>query len=146
MGGNRVGDHVVTVAGEGVYVLECKDRSGSLPAIVSELDAPAANREAAAAIAVFSSPRHCPVSGPLAIFEEKVVVVYAKDEQDPAALQVACAWARAQVLAAANPEGGRRGSRCRAGRSRCRAGRLGAGRRHPSDAQRRPRKITEAGD
>jgi hypothetical protein len=92
--GGRVGDYVVEVADGGTYVLECKDRPRSLTAILAELDAAAANREAAAAIAIFSSTEHCPVTGPIAIFDDRVIVVYDKHDPDPAALTLACAWAR----------------------------------------------------
>lgn len=104
--GGRVGDFVVEVADGGTYVLECKDRLKSLTAILAELDVAAANREAAAAIAVFSSPEHCPVTGPIAIFDDRVIVVYDKHDPDPAALTLACTWARAAAIARSLPAAG----------------------------------------
>lgn len=101
--GGKVGDHVVAVAEGGRYVVEAKDRSRSLAAILAELDAAAANREADAAIAVFASAAHCPISQPLAIFGNEVVVVYDKSDPDPSPLTLACAWARAVAIAASRP-------------------------------------------
>jgi len=49
---------------------------------------------------VFASAEHCPVSQLLAIFSNKVVVVYDKSDPDPSALALACAWARAVAIAA----------------------------------------------
>jgi hypothetical protein len=106
--GGRVGDHVVAVADGGSYVLEAKDRARTLPAILAELDAAAANREADAAIAVFSSPEHCPTSDPITIFGTRVIAVYDKSDADPAAVALACAWARAVAVAASRPEPGER--------------------------------------
>lgn len=104
--GGRVGDYVVTLpGGGGSYVLECKDRSVSVRAILAELDKAAANRESGAAIAVFSSIGHSPVNEQLAIFDDKVLVVFDKDDPDPQALRLACAWARAITLAHAASDG-----------------------------------------
>ena len=52
---------------------------------------------------MFSSPEHCPVTAPIAIFEDRVIVVYDKHDPDPAALTLACAWARAAAIAHSRP-------------------------------------------
>lgn len=92
--GGRVGDVVVEVGSAGRYVLECKDRRLTLKATLAELRRAAANREAGAAIAVFARDEQCPFPAPFAVFDDLAVVVYDKDSGDPAALRLACAWAR----------------------------------------------------
>lgn len=108
-GGGRVGDIVVqvdpaSIGGQsGGYVLECKDRRLTLKATLGELRRAADNRDAFAAIAVFSGAEHCPVPAPFAVFNDRAVVVYDKDEPDPTALRLACAWARWVVQRDARP-------------------------------------------
>lgn len=76
------------------YVIECKDRRLTLNATLSELRRASINREAGAAIAVFAHDEQCPVPGPFATFDDLAIVVYDKNDPDPAALRLACAWAR----------------------------------------------------
>jgi hypothetical protein len=98
--GARVGDITVqvdpaSIGGQsGAYVVECKDRRLTLKATLDELRRAADNREASAALAVFSSVDNCPVPTPFAVFNDRAVVVYDKAEPDAAALRLACAWAR----------------------------------------------------
>jgi len=99
-GGGRVGDIVVQIdpstnsGRSGTYVLECKDRRLSFKATMDELRRASDNREAHAAIAVFSRQDNAPVPAPFAVFNDRAIVVYDKDEPDPTALRLACAWAR----------------------------------------------------
>ncbi len=99
-GGGRVGDIVVQVDPDslgglsGGYVLECKDRRLSLTAALAELRRAADNREASAAIGVFSSIENCPTGAPFGVFDDRAIVVYDKTHADPTALRLACAWAR----------------------------------------------------
>lgn len=98
--GGRVGDIAVHVdpasigGRSGSYVVECKDRRLSLKATLDELRRAAENREAPAAMAVFSGVDHCPVATPFAVFNDRAVVIYDKEDPDPAALRLGCAWAR----------------------------------------------------
>ena len=108
--GGRVGDVVVqidpaSIGGQsGAYVVECKDRRLTLKATLDELRRAAQNRDAFAAIAVFSGLDNCPVPAPFAVFNDRAVVVYDKDEPDPTALRLACAWARWIVQREARPD------------------------------------------
>lgn len=107
--GGLVGDIIVEVdpattrGGRGIYVLECKDRKLSVRAILDELQEAAANRDAQAAIAVFSLPDHCPVPDPFTIFDNRAIVVYDKNSPDPSVLRLACMWARWVVQREAQP-------------------------------------------
>ena len=98
--GNQVGDIVVEVdpaatgGTGGRYVVECKDRRLSVKAVLDELRRASANRDAQAAIAVFSRPEHAPIDEPFSVFDDRAIVVYDKDHPDPASLRLACAWAR----------------------------------------------------
>lgn len=98
--GGRVGDIVVDIdpasngGRSGAYVVECKDRRLSFKATRDELRRAAGNRSAHAAIAVFSRAENAPVPSPFAVFDDHAIVVYDKDEADPSALRLACAWAR----------------------------------------------------
>ena len=103
--GSRVGDLTVDIAVPDTspatrYAVEIKDKRMSVRAILAELDAAKRNREAGAAIAVFARPQHCPVTLPFAEFGDRAIVVLDKDDPDPTALHVACAWARATTLRA----------------------------------------------
>jgi hypothetical protein len=99
-GGGRVGDIVVEIdpasngGRSGAYVLECKDRRLSFKATMGELRQAADNRDARAAIGVFSRAEHAPIPAPFAVFDDRAIVVYDKDEPDTAALRLGCAWAR----------------------------------------------------
>lgn len=108
--GGRVGDIVVqvdpaSIGGQsGSYVIECKDRRLTLKATLDELRRAAENRDACAAIAVFSSVDNCPVPSPFAVFNDRAIVVYDKDDADPTALRLACAWARWIVQRESRPD------------------------------------------
>ena len=108
--GRRVGDIVVqvdptSIGGQsGVYVVECKDRRLTLKATLDELRRATENRDAYAAIAVFSSLANCPVPAPFAVFNDRAIVVYDKDDADPTALRLACAWARWIVQRESRPD------------------------------------------
>jgi hypothetical protein len=99
-GGRRVGDIVVEIdpasngGRSGAYVLECKDRRLSFKATMDELRRAADNRDASAAIGVFSHADHAPIPAPFAVFNDRAIVVYDKDESDATALRLGCAWAR----------------------------------------------------
>ncbi len=99
-GGGRVGDIVVEIdpasngGRSGAYVLECKDRRLSFKVTMDELRRAADNRDASAAIGVFSRADNAPIPGPFAVFNDRAIVVYDKDEPDATALRLGCAWAR----------------------------------------------------
>jgi hypothetical protein len=98
--GGKKGDEVVTLNPEETrgqvarYVLEIKDRKVGLSAILAELDEAQANRGALAAIAVFSREDNCPAAGPFTYHGPRALVALDKDIPDPAALRLACLWAR----------------------------------------------------
>jgi hypothetical protein len=98
--GNLKGDEVVTLNPDdtngrgGHYVLEIKDRKLGQAAILAELDDALANREAHAAIAVFSRQQHSPTAVPFVYNGNRAIVVLDKDDPDPAALTLAIMWAR----------------------------------------------------
>lgn len=91
--GGQVGDIIVTVdpattrGAHGLYVLECKDRRLSVRAILDELKTAAENRDAHAAIGVFSLPEQCPVEEPFTIFDNRAIVLY--DKNSPRRLRAA---------------------------------------------------------
>ena len=66
----------------------------TVKAILDELRKAVKNRNAHAAIAVYSRADHAPVPDPFTVFDDLAIVVYDKDNPDPAALRLACAWAR----------------------------------------------------
>lgn len=109
--GGRVGDILVrlepaSIGGQsGAYVLECKDRRMTFKATMAELRKAVTNREALAGIAVFSGSGHCPVPSPFAVFNDRAFAVYDKDDPDPTALRLACAWARWIVQRETRPTG-----------------------------------------
>lgn len=95
--GGRVGDIEVTCA-SARYVVEVKDRHVTLPAALAEARAAMANRDATAALMVFSGPKTCPISSPFAAFDDVAIVQVDKAAPDLLALEVACAWARSRAL------------------------------------------------
>lgn len=97
--GAMTGDAVVEVAGAGRYVVEAKDRPLGLRKALAEAEQGLANRDAAASLFVYSRPEHLPSAGPFTTFGNVGIVLLEKDDPDTAALEVACAWARARVLA-----------------------------------------------
>lgn len=98
--GGKNGDILVNVdpasigGQSGCYVLECKDRRLTFKATMEELRKAVTNRDALAGIAVFSGQENCPVPSPFAVFNDRAIVVYDKNDPDPTALRLACAWAR----------------------------------------------------
>ena len=76
------------------YVVEAKDRALKLGAILKELDEAAANRSAGAALAVFAREAQAPGNEPFQCYGSRAIVVFDKDEQEPLALRLGCAWAR----------------------------------------------------
>ena len=98
--GGKAGDVVVEVnRAAGRYAIECKDRKLGLRAALEELGQATVNREAAAAIMVFAQQDQCPVPEPFMVFGKFALLVLDKSEPNLAALRLACAWARTQVLA-----------------------------------------------
>jgi hypothetical protein len=96
---SKVGDIVVDLdpsfaKGEARFVIECKDRSLALKKALDELDQAIANRDAGAAVMVFSSQDVAPGTEPFRWFDRRAIVVLDKDELDPHALRLAYLWAR----------------------------------------------------
>ncbi len=94
------GDEVVTLAAddtmgaEACFVLEAKSRKLNLRKTHEELDAARENRDALAAVAVFSSQDEAPTSVPFSYSGDKAIVVYDPEECDDSALRLAYMWAR----------------------------------------------------
>jgi len=94
------GDEVVTLAtddtmgAEACFVLEAKSRKLNLRKTHEELDAALANRDALAAIAVFSAPDEAPTSVPFHHSGDKAIVVFDPEDGDDSALRLAYMWAR----------------------------------------------------
>jgi hypothetical protein len=94
------GDEVVTLAtddtmgAEACFVLEAKSRRLNLRRTHEELDAARENRDALAAIAVFSSQDEAPTSVPFSYSGDKAIVVYDTEDGDDSALRLAYMWAR----------------------------------------------------
>jgi hypothetical protein len=98
--GNRKGDIVVHVnpvdmAGRtGCYALEAKTGKGGLRAALSELDQVMANRDAAAALAVYASADVAPCRVPFQHYDNRAIVVFDRADLDDRALRLGCLWAR----------------------------------------------------
>jgi hypothetical protein len=98
--GNRKGDIVVHVnpidlAGTtGCYALEAKTGKGGLRAALAELDQVIANRDAAAAFAVYAAADLAPSRVPFQPYDNRAIVVFDRSELDDRALRLACLWAR----------------------------------------------------
>lgn len=98
--GSKKGDEVVTINDEdtrgveAAYVLEAKTGSKGLKAMLAELDAGMENRDAEAAIAVFSGAHIAPTSVPFFANGDKAIVVLDDEELDTTALRLATMWAR----------------------------------------------------
>lgn len=99
----RAGDFVVTlnpndqVTGAGRYVIEAQDQTLTLGKTRAKAQAAKDNREASAAVMVFSSQQQAPTSVPFVPFGDVAIVVLDKHAPDPLALKVAMGWARAAV-------------------------------------------------
>jgi hypothetical protein len=98
--GSKHGDHVVSLSAEDTcgldarFVIECKDRSLTMPKTLVELDKALENHGALAAIAAFSRQEHAPTPLPFMWSGKRAILVYDKDDPDDGALQLAYAWAR----------------------------------------------------
>ena len=97
--GTKKGDEVVTVNREDTYgedgrfVLEAKARPLNMRKIHEELDAALGNRDAQAAVAVFSRQEEAPTPVPFSYSDNKAIAVLDEDGDD-AALRLAYMWAR----------------------------------------------------
>jgi len=98
--GRKVGDEVVKVnredtnGREACFVIEAKKRKLTMKDILSELDEALENRQALAAIAVFSSQDIAPTKVPFQYWENKAIVALDEGEGTDAALRLAYIWAR----------------------------------------------------
>jgi hypothetical protein len=98
--GTKKGDEVVTLNPDDTsgcevrIAIEVKDRSLTLATTFAELEGAIDNRDAAAAIAVFSREDYAPMPTPFSYNGDKAIVVLDKDELDPSALRLALMWAR----------------------------------------------------
>jgi len=94
------GDEVVTLdlddthGFEGRFVLEAKNRKLNMRKTHEELDDALENRDALAAIAVFTTQEQAPTSVPFHQSGNKAIVVFDADGSDDAALRLAYMWAR----------------------------------------------------
>jgi hypothetical protein len=97
---SKVGDELVTLNRddtrglEARIVLEVKDRKLGTRAIYDELDEALENRDALAAIAVFSGQDKAPTSVPFHYNGNRAIVVLEKGAADTGALRLAYMWAR----------------------------------------------------
>lgn len=99
--GKQIGDELITInpdEADARYVIEFKDRKLGVKAILDELDDAMANRQASAAIAIFSSSRNSPVRVPFQIFGNKAIATLDKETLDEGPISVACMWARYMAL------------------------------------------------
>jgi hypothetical protein len=98
--GSHKGDELVTLNREdthgleGAFVLEAKSRKLNMRSTVAELDDAMANRNAIAAVAVFTSQDQAPTAIPFHYTDNKAIVVLDKDGRDDSALRLAYMWAR----------------------------------------------------
>ena len=96
----KVGDILVAIDPtlvhglEPSYVVECKDKKLPLKKALDELDVAIANRHADAGVMVFAHAEQSPCGEPFQWYDHKAVVVLDKTTPDPAALHLACLWAR----------------------------------------------------
>lgn len=98
--GTQKGDEVVTLnvddanGYEARFALEAKSRKLTMRATLKELDDALDNRDALAAIAVFTTQEQAPTSVPFHYAGNKAIVVLDKEGTDDAALRLAYMWAR----------------------------------------------------
>ena len=108
--GSLVGDLVVHLNSEenagtpSTAVIEAKTKRMGQRKILAELDAAMANREAAAAIAVFSSREIAPVPSVFVPFGDKAIMVLDDDMPNMELVEVAMAWARFVARRASAPD------------------------------------------
>ena len=94
------GDEVVTLDAddtfgfEGRFVLEAKARKLNMRKTCEELDAALENRDALAAIAVFSAQDEAPTAVPFHHTGNKAIVVFDAEDGDDSALRLGYMWAR----------------------------------------------------
>jgi hypothetical protein len=94
------GDEVVTLdaddtyGAEGSFVLEAKARKLNMRKTCEELDAALENRDALAAVAVFSAQDEAPTSVPFHHTGNKAIVVFDAEDGDDSALRLGYMWAR----------------------------------------------------
>lgn len=99
-GGGKQGDSVVTLAredtagAEGRIVFEAKNRSVTMRAILAELEDSMTNRDAQAAVAVFSSQDLAPTRVGFHYSENRAIVVLDEHGDDTTSLRLAYMWAR----------------------------------------------------
>ena len=98
--GTLKGDEVVTLSREdtygleGCFVIEAKNRNLNARKTNEELDAALENRDALAAIAVFSAQDQAPTSVPFHYTDNKAIVVFDPADGDDSALRLAYMWGR----------------------------------------------------
>ena len=98
--GTKKGDHLVIVNEDDTcglpakFVLEAKDCPLSMSKAMAELDGALANHDAQAAILVFARQEHAPLTLPFWYSGNRAIVVFDKDDPDPAFLRLGYAWAR----------------------------------------------------
>lgn len=98
--GTQKGDEVVSLSREdtygleGCFVLEAKNQNLNSRTTNEELDAALENRDAIAAIAVFSSQGQAPTSVPFHYTDNKAIVVFDPADGDDSALRLAYMWGR----------------------------------------------------
>ena len=97
--GSKKGDEVVTVnrddtyGQDGRFVIEAKSRKLNMRSTQKELDGALENRDAQAAVAVFSSQDEAPTSVPFTYTDNKAIIVLDEDGDDTA-LRLGYMWAR----------------------------------------------------
>ena len=100
LAGTQKGDEIVTLnpttasGYEARFALEAKSRKLTMRNTLKELDDALENREALAAIAVFTTQEQAPTSVPFHYAGNKAIVVLDKEGLDDAALRLAYMWAR----------------------------------------------------
>jgi hypothetical protein len=98
--GTKKGDEVVTLNPDDTngcelrIALEVKDRSLPLAKTFAELEQAMANRDAHAAIAVFSREDHAPMPTSFSYTGNKAIVILDKDDLDASALRLGLMWGR----------------------------------------------------
>ncbi len=98
--GTQKGDEVVTLSredtfgSEGCFVIEAKHQKLNARKTNEELEAALENRDALAAIAVFSSADQAPAPVPFTYTDNKAIAVFDPTDGDDSALRLAYMWAR----------------------------------------------------
>jgi hypothetical protein len=98
--GTQKGDEVVTLnpddsnGYEARFALEAKSRKLTMRSTLKELDDALLNRDALAAVAVFTTQEQAPTSVPFHYAGNKAIVVLDKEGVDDSALRLAYMWAR----------------------------------------------------